>query len=84
MVDPARVEELGSGDDGELWIRGPQVMRGYLADDEATAATLTEDGWLKTGDVARVDEDGSFRIFVAQEYGDSAAEAVIDAAEGLA
>ena len=37
-------------------------MRGYLGDDEATAATLTEDGWLKTGDVARVDDDGTFRI----------------------
>jgi acyl-CoA synthetase (AMP-forming)/AMP-acid ligase II len=60
LVDP------GSGEDtdgaGELWIRGPQVMRGYLADDEATAATLTPDGWLKTGDVAEVDEGGVFRI----------------------
>ena len=34
---------------GEIWIRGPQVMRGYLADDAATAATLTEDGWLQDG-----------------------------------
>ena len=47
---------------GELWIRGPQVMRGYLADDEATAATLTADGWLKTGDVAQVEQGGVFRI----------------------
>jgi acyl-CoA synthetase (AMP-forming)/AMP-acid ligase II len=60
LVDPASGEDTEG--DGELWIRGPQVMRGYLADEEATAATLTEDGWLKTGDVARVDEDGVFRI----------------------
>jgi acyl-CoA synthetase (AMP-forming)/AMP-acid ligase II len=62
----ARLVDPGSGEDtdgdGELWIRGPQVMRGYLADDEATAATLTADGWLKTGDVARVEDGGVFRI----------------------
>jgi len=62
----ARLVEPGNDADtdgrGELWIRGPQVMRGYLADDEATAATLTEDGWLKTGDVAEVDDAGVFRI----------------------
>jgi acyl-CoA synthetase (AMP-forming)/AMP-acid ligase II len=60
LVDPETGEDTDG--DGEIWIRGPQVMRGYLADDEATAATLTEDGWLKTGDVARVDEDGVWRI----------------------
>ena len=60
LVDPDSGEDTDG--DGELWIRGPQVMRGYLADDEATAATLTQDGWLKTGDVARLDDDGSFRI----------------------
>jgi acyl-CoA synthetase (AMP-forming)/AMP-acid ligase II len=60
LVDPDSGEDTDG--DGELWIRGPQVMRGYLADDEATAATLTGDGWLKTGDVARVDAGGSFRI----------------------
>ncbi len=60
LVDPETGEDADG--DGELWIRGPQVMRGYLADDEATAATLTEDGWLKTGDVARVEEGGDFRI----------------------
>jgi acyl-CoA synthetase (AMP-forming)/AMP-acid ligase II len=60
LVDPESGEDTDG--DGEIWIRGPQVMRGYLADEEATAATLTEDGWLKTGDVARRDEDGVFRI----------------------
>jgi len=60
LVDP----ETGADTDaaGEIWIRGPQVMRGYLADDEATAHTLTEDGWLKTGDVARLEDGEVFRI----------------------
>jgi acyl-CoA synthetase (AMP-forming)/AMP-acid ligase II len=60
LVDPDSGEDTDGA--GELWIRGPQVMRGYLADEEATAATLTADGWLKTGDVARVEEGGAFRI----------------------
>lgn len=47
---------------GELWVRGPQVMQGYLNFPEETANTLTEDGWLKTGDIASVDEDGFLRI----------------------
>jgi acyl-CoA synthetase (AMP-forming)/AMP-acid ligase II len=60
LVDPESGEDTEEA--GELWIRGPQVMRGYLADEEATAATLTGDGWLKTGDIARVEDGGDFRI----------------------
>lgn len=44
--------------DGELWVRGPQVMAGYLNDPDATAATIDGDGWLHTGDIAHFDEDG--------------------------
>jgi len=47
---------------GELWFRGPHVMKGYLKDEAATKETLTEDGWLKTGDVAYFDADFSFFI----------------------
>ena len=53
---------LGPDEDGEVWIRGPQVMRGYLGDDEATARTLDDDGWLRTGDIGHADEDGWFYL----------------------
>ncbi|MCW3156643.1 AMP-binding protein [Micropruina sonneratiae] len=52
----------GPSERGELWIRGPQVMTGYLNDPEATAATLDADGWLHTGDLATVDALGIYRI----------------------
>ncbi len=50
-----------AGDPGEVWVRGPNVFPGYWHDPEATARVLTEDGWLRTGDVAVV-EDGELRI----------------------
>ncbi|MDA1256852.1 MAG: AMP-binding protein [Chloroflexi bacterium] len=54
----AGTEELPNGEEGELLMRGPQVMKGYFDDPESTAETLTEDGWLHTGDIARMDPDG--------------------------
>src|SRR4051794_38911639 len=62
LVDPETGEDAGEGEPGEVWIRGPQVMVGYLNNDEATRETLGEDGWLRTGDIARVDENGFFFI----------------------
>jgi len=61
IVDPDG-NDLGVDGEGELWIRGPQVMKGYLNNDEATAATIDDDGWLHTGDVARIDSDGHMYI----------------------
>ncbi len=62
LVDPATEEDVPEGEQGEIWIRGPQVMRGYLNNPEATADTMVEDGWLRTGDIARVDGEGFFFI----------------------
>jgi 4-coumarate--CoA ligase len=58
IVDPLTGGDLGLGDEGELWIRGPQVMKGYLNNPEATAACLDAEGWLRTGDIALFDPDG--------------------------
>lgn len=62
LVNPDTGADVPAGERGELWIRGPQVMKGYLNKPDATAACLTSDGWFKTGDVATVDEDGWFAI----------------------
>lgn len=53
---------LGIGEEGELVVRGPQVMKGYYNNPEETAKTIDADGWLHTGDIARMDEDGYFYI----------------------
>jgi len=53
---------LPQGEVGELCVRGPQVMKGYWRKPEETARVLSSDGWLKTGDVAQMDEQGFFRI----------------------
>ncbi|BDZ40638.1 AMP-binding protein [Microbacterium suwonense] len=52
----------GQSEPGELWVRGPQVMVGYLNRPDATADMLDADGWLHTGDIATVTHDGVFRI----------------------
>lgn len=62
IVDPVSGEDLLEGDDGEVWIRGPQVMQGYLNNPEATAITIDADGWLHTGDIGRVDNEGYLEV----------------------
>ncbi|TKW18306.1 hypothetical protein SEVIR_5G422500v4 [Setaria viridis] len=62
IVDPTTGEALGPGQRGELWVRGPVIMKGYVGDDEATAATMDSEGWLKTGDLCYFNEDGFLYI----------------------
>jgi acyl-CoA synthetase (AMP-forming)/AMP-acid ligase II len=59
IVDPRTGKDA---EEGELWVRGPQVMLGYHNNAEATARTLSAEGWLHTGDLARVGKDGYFAI----------------------
>ncbi|WP_448315431.1 4-coumarate--CoA ligase family protein [Streptomyces sp. CO7] len=56
LDDPGK--DLAAGETGEILIRGPQVMKGYLGRPDATAAMIDADGWLHTGDVGRIDEAG--------------------------
>lgn len=62
IVDLQSGEELPPGQIGELLVRGPQVMRGYWNRPQETAEVLTSDGWLRTGDVARMTADGWFQV----------------------
>jgi acyl-CoA synthetase (AMP-forming)/AMP-acid ligase II len=62
LVEPGSGKEVGANETGELWIRGPQVMKGYLNNPDATKGTLDADGWLHTGDIGKVDDDGYFFI----------------------
>ena len=57
MVD-ARGRDVPAGEAGELWVRGPAIMKGYYRNPEATHAVIDADGWLNTGDLARIDADG--------------------------
>ncbi|KAL4915914.1 hypothetical protein BDW62DRAFT_187523 [Aspergillus aurantiobrunneus] len=56
------VTELGQNDRGELWVRGPNIMKGYWRNPQATKETKTDDGWLKTGDIAFVDDERRFHV----------------------
>jgi acyl-CoA synthetase (AMP-forming)/AMP-acid ligase II len=62
IVDVETGEEVAAGERGEVCMRGPQIMKGYLNDPDATAAMIDEDGWLHSGDVGIVDDEGYFTI----------------------
>jgi len=54
--------DVSTGQDGEIWVRGFHVMKGYLDDPAATAQTITKEGWLKTGDIGRQDSRGYIQV----------------------
>jgi acyl-CoA synthetase (AMP-forming)/AMP-acid ligase II len=62
VVDAETGRDVEPGQDGEIWVRGPQVMRGYLKRPDETRATVDADGWLHTGDIGHADVDGDFYI----------------------
>ena len=62
VVDVLTGEDAPDGEPGELLIRGPQVMKGYLNNPRATAQVVDPDGWLHTGDIARIEQNGTLRI----------------------
>ncbi len=57
VVDPESQEDVAQGQEGELWVRGPQVLRGYWKREEETHKAITADGWLRTGDIVTLDQD---------------------------
>ncbi|HEX2286918.1 MAG TPA: long-chain-fatty-acid--CoA ligase [Mycobacterium sp.] len=68
VVDPDTLKDVPTGEQGELWFRTPQLMKGYHNKPEATRESVTEDGWFRTGDIGHVDEEGY--IFVEDRLKD--------------
>jgi acyl-CoA synthetase (AMP-forming)/AMP-acid ligase II len=68
VVNPDTLEDVPQGEQGELWFRSKQLMKGYHNKPEATAEAVTEDGWFRTGDIGRVDDGGY--IFVEDRLKD--------------
>ncbi len=68
VVDPDTLKDVAPGEQGELWFRSPQLMKGYHNKPDATAEAITEDGWFRTGDIGRVDDGGY--IFVEDRLKD--------------
>ncbi|CAN7050660.1 unnamed protein product [Brassica rapa subsp. trilocularis] len=58
IVDPDTGRVMGVNQTGELWLRGPSISKGYFKNEEATNETINLEGWLKTGDICYIDEDG--------------------------
>ena len=62
LIDPETGVDVEPGEPGELWVRGPQVMQGYHGLPEDTASAITPDGWLRTGDLVAIRDDGQLEI----------------------
>jgi acyl-CoA synthetase (AMP-forming)/AMP-acid ligase II len=62
IIDPESGQDVPTGQSGEVWVRGPNVMKGYLNNPEATSRTIDAEGWLHTGDIGVVDADGFLTV----------------------
>ena len=62
IIDPETGTDRPAGEPGEVWVRGPNVMKGYLNNPEATSRTVDRDGWLHTGDIGFADADGYLTV----------------------
>lgn len=63
LVDPTSGNDISTpGKEGEIWVKGPQVMKGYIGQSESTADVITKDGWFKTGDVGYYNTEGSYFV----------------------
>jgi acyl-CoA synthetase (AMP-forming)/AMP-acid ligase II len=62
IISPETGKDVPTGQPGEVWVRGPQVMKGYLNNAEATAKTVDAEGWLHTGDIGVMDDDGYLTV----------------------
>jgi 4-coumarate--CoA ligase len=62
IIEPDTGRECGLNEEGEIWARGPQIVMGYLNNEKATRETFDQDGFLHTGDIGRIDEEGLISI----------------------
>lgn len=69
LVDEDGQEIARPGEPGEFWIRSPNMLKGYWRNLQATKDTITPDGWLKTGDIAYVDETGKWYMIDRKKVG---------------
>ena len=62
IIDLETGADVKPGEEGEMLVRGPQVMKGYWNEPEETSSAINPEGWLHTGDIARADDDGFYYI----------------------
>lgn len=69
VIELSGEKEIANGMQGELCVRGPNVAKGYWQNPKATEASFTKDGWLKTGDLATIDDSGAMNVLARVQVG---------------